>query len=304
MQAADDAELRRVRALQPVARRAALRATTPFPTNREYRASDARCLCRARSGAAEASAGDVASPLVAAALASQAAGVDAAPRRAACRLSLEATAARASGADSDSSAGFSTEGLSDSAVHPSPRSGLSPRAARHPQAVPAGGADGFADGARATASKQRQLLQQQRRRKRELEKLVAHGSEHEADAARRELPDLQAALSRCDTAPAFPGSGMVFSLHAKHLSWLSFELRADFVLMFSWHRDSLDRLQAVHRAAARPGGGRHRGARGRGRRAAERAAAVSAATAQRRGVVTNSPGAAHAGRSTPGWQCN
>ena len=96
----------------------------------------------------------------------------------------------------DSSAGFSTEGLSDGgSVLPAPRSALSPRAARHPAARRAA-ADAEGGAAAATASKQRQLLQLQRRRKRELEKLVSYGTPAEAEHARAELPNVQASLSR------------------------------------------------------------------------------------------------------------
>jgi hypothetical protein len=106
----------------------------------------------------------------------------------------------------DSSAGFSTEGLSDGgSVLPAPRSALSPRAARHP-AARRREADGEGDGgaAAATASKQRQLLQLQRRRKRELEKLVLHGTPAEAEHARAELPNVQASLSRRATPVPTP----------------------------------------------------------------------------------------------------
>ena len=173
----------------------------------------------ARRSAAEAGAScePAATALAAAAAAAQAAAVEEARRELARRLTLctalpphpsllsaqkpthsPGAGCRPGDSGEDSSAGFSTEGLEGLSDGGSvlPRSALSPRAARHPAARRRAEADAERGAAATTASKQRQLLQLQRRRKRELEKLLTHGTPAEADAARLELPAVQAALSR------------------------------------------------------------------------------------------------------------
>ena len=155
----------------------------------------------------------------------------------------------------DSSAGgFSTEGLSDGgSVLPSPRSGLSPRAARHPSARRR---DADADGgaAAATASKQRQLLQLQRRRKRELEKIVLYGTPAEAESARLELPHVQATLSRrvpASTRACAPLAARRSPLAARAVVRRAIQTKMCHVLILGWARRRLyTALQRGQEAAA------------------------------------------------------